>query len=73
MTLPASQQHALDAIDDVLDGIFFRNNPSLAVAAMIAIEPGGDSLFQRGARLGNVEAKQFHVQAPCLIKADYAV
>ena len=40
----------VDAIDDVLDGILFRDDPAFRVAPVVAIESGGDSLFERGAR-----------------------
>src|SRR5205809_3603103 len=40
----------VDAIDDVLDGILFRDDPAFRVAPVVAIESGGDRLSERGAR-----------------------
>ena len=37
----------IDAIDDVFDGVFFGDDPPFAVAAMVAVEAGGDLLVER--------------------------
>ena len=40
----------LDAIDDVLDGVLLGDDAPLAVAAMVAVEPGRDLLVERWRR-----------------------
>ena len=48
-----AQEHGtggVDAIDDVFHRVLLRNDSAFRVAAMIAIEPGGDPLIQRGIR-----------------------
>ena len=61
----------VDPVDDVLDLVLFGDHPAFTVAAVIAIEAGGDQLAERwvgqevSGELFDGEAVEWHVAVDC--------